>query len=39
MENKELFEENGGEKLEYIASLNDSDSHVKVLASLLSEHG
>jgi ferrochelatase len=39
MENRELFEEKGGEKLEYIAALNDSDSHVKVLASLVADHG
>ena len=35
MQNAEGFEEAGGEKLDYIAALNDSASHVTVLKSLI----
>lgn len=40
MENREYFEEAGGEKLEYIPALNDSDAHVDVMQALAeSERG
>jgi len=35
VENRELFEEAGGKKLEYIPALNDSDAHVEALVSLV----
>ena len=34
MQNSELFEEAGGEKLEYIPALNDSPEHVEVMRGL-----
>jgi len=34
MQNRELFEENGGEKLEYIPALNDSDAHARLMWTL-----
>lgn len=34
MQNSELFEEAGGEKLEYIPALNDSNEHVEVMRGL-----
>ncbi len=36
MQNKEIFLGKGGERLDYIPALNDSDSHVAVLAGLVS---
>lgn len=38
MQNRELFEEAGGKKLEYIPALNDSDAHVEALVSLVENH-
>lgn len=35
MENRGYFEEAGGEKLEYIPALNDSDGHVDVMQALV----
>ncbi|MEJ2384724.1 MAG: ferrochelatase [Xanthomonadales bacterium] len=35
MQNREVFEENGGEKLEYIPALNDSDAHARLMRSLV----
>ena len=35
MQNCELFEAAGGQQLDYIAALSDSDAHVEALASLL----
>jgi ferrochelatase len=35
MENRDVFEENGGEKLEYIPALNDGDAHARVMWSLV----
>jgi ferrochelatase len=35
MQNRELFIEAGGEKLEYIPALNDSQAHVALLADLV----
>lgn len=35
MQNAELFEENGGERLEYIPALNDSPAHVALFESLV----
>ena len=34
MQNREFFEEAGGEKLEYIPALNDSEEHAEVLKSV-----
>ncbi|MDT8320857.1 MAG: ferrochelatase [Xanthomonadales bacterium] len=34
-ENREYFEQAGGEKLEYIPALNDSDGHVDVMQALV----
>jgi len=34
MQNRELFEENGGEKLEYVPALNDGDAHARLMWSL-----
>ena len=34
-ENREYFEENGGERFEYIASLNSDDAHLDMLFELL----
>lgn len=39
MENRELFVEAGGEKLEYIPALNDSEAHVGALLEIVSEIG
>ena len=39
MENRDEFVHAGGEKLEYIPCLNDSDDHVKLLADLCRKHG
>ena len=36
IQNREMFEKAGGERLEYIPALNDSDSHVGVVEALLS---
>ncbi|HET6564434.1 MAG TPA: ferrochelatase [Xanthomonadales bacterium] len=38
MQNEELFTEAGGQTLQYIPALNDSDEHVEVLASLVEPH-
>jgi ferrochelatase len=35
MQNRELFESAGGEKLEYIPALNDSKAHVEVMRRLI----
>jgi ferrochelatase len=37
MQNRELFEEAGGEKLEYIPALNDRDEHVRLFEQLVLE--
>lgn len=37
MQNREFFEEAGGEKLEYIPALNCSDAHVAVMSALARE--
>ena len=37
MQNSELFEEAGGDKLEYIPSLNDSEAHAKLMEQLATE--
>jgi ferrochelatase len=37
MQNRERFEEAGGEKLEYIPALNDSDDHVRLYRQLVEE--
>ena len=37
MQNRELFEEAGGEKLEYIPALNDSDAHAGLMEQLVLE--
>ena len=37
MQNRELFEEAGGEKLEYIPALNDSESHARLMEQLATE--
>lgn len=37
MQNRELFEAAGGESLEYIPALNDSDAHVRALLDLIAE--
>jgi len=34
MQNEELFRKHGGERLEYIPALNDSDDHVALMADL-----
>ncbi len=34
MQNRDLFEEAGGEKLEYIPALNDSDTHAQLMQRL-----
>ena len=34
-ENREYFEENGGERFEYIPSLNSDDAHLNMLFELL----
>lgn len=39
MENREYFEEAGGDKLEYIPALNDSPSHANVMAALSEREG
>jgi ferrochelatase len=36
MQNDELFRDSGGEKLEYIPALNDSEAHVRVLQQMVS---
>jgi ferrochelatase len=38
MQNAELFVEAGGERLQYIPALNDTDAHVEVIASLVEPH-
>ena len=35
MQNRELFEESGGEHLAYIPALNDSESHIEVMKRLI----
>lgn len=35
MENRDLFLESGGERLDYIPALNDSDAHVEFLTGLI----
>jgi len=35
MQNREFFEQAGGEKLEYIPALNDSDAHARVMQALV----
>jgi ferrochelatase len=37
MQNRELFEEAGGEKLEYIPALNDGDAHARLMERLVIE--
>ena len=37
MQNRELFEQAGGEKLEYIPALNDSDAHAALMERLVEE--
>jgi ferrochelatase len=37
MQNRELFEEAGGEKLEYIPALNDGDAHARLMEQLVKE--
>lgn len=37
MENREIFEEAGGQKLEYIPALNDSDAHVRALLEIVED--
>ena len=37
MENREYFEQGGGEKLEYIPALNDSEAHARVLRELVAD--
>jgi len=37
MQNREFFEQAGGEKLEYIPALNDSDAHARVMKALVME--
>lgn len=37
-ENREYFEENGGERFQYIPCLNDRDDHVQFLSDLLVNH-
>lgn len=39
MQNCELFEESGGERLEYIPALNDSEAHARVYETLVAESG
>lgn len=39
MQNRELFLEHGGEKLEYIPALNDGDEHARVLADVIGDAG
>lgn len=38
MQNEERFVEAGGQTLQYIPALNDTDTHVEVLASLVEHH-
>lgn len=37
MQNREFFEQAGGEKLEYIPALNDSPEHAEVFATMIGE--
>ena len=37
MQNRKFFERSGGEKLEYIPALNDSDAHARVMKALVME--
>ena len=37
MQNREFFEQAGGDKLEYIPALNDSDAHARVMKALVME--
>ena len=37
MQNRELFEEAGGDKLEYIPALNDGDAHARLMQQLVTE--
>lgn len=37
-ENREYFEENGGERYEYIPCLNDDDEHLDMLTTLIQQH-
>ncbi len=37
MQNRKYFEQAGGEKLEYIPALNDSDAHARVMEALVLE--
>lgn len=37
-ENREIFEEAGGEKYRYIAALNDDDAHIKMMANIVKPH-
>ncbi|WP_028772621.1 ferrochelatase [Shewanella waksmanii] len=37
-ENREVFEQAGGERYRYIAALNDGDSHIKMMANLVKPH-
>lgn len=37
-ENREVFEQAGGEHYRYIAALNDGDSHIKMMANLVKAH-
>jgi len=38
VENQEIFHKAGGEKLRYIAALNDSPGHACALAHLIKRH-
>ncbi|MCG5541643.1 MULTISPECIES: ferrochelatase [unclassified Halorhodospira] len=38
-ENREYFEESGGERLSYIPALNDRPDHLDALAALILQHG
>ncbi len=38
MQNAELFVEAGGERLQYIPALNDTEAHAEVMASLVEPH-
>ena len=37
-ENREIFEEAGGESYRYIAALNDDDAHIKMMANIVKPH-
>ncbi len=37
-ENREIFEQAGGENYRYIAALNDDDAHIKMMANIVKPH-